>query len=41
MMELMCLVAWTALATFPVVICVMTARSEVAESLEGQPERGD
>ena len=33
-----CFVAWTALATFPVVICVMIAHSEVTESLEGQPE---
>ncbi len=41
MMELMCFVAWTALATFPVVICVMIAHSEVAESLEGWPEWGD
>ena len=41
MMELMCFVAWTALATFPVVICVMIAHSEVVESLEGWPEWGD
>ena len=40
-MELMCFVAWTALATFPVVICVMIPCSEVAESLERQPEWGD
>ena len=38
MMELMCFVA---LATFPVVICVMIAHSKVAESLEGWPEWGD
>ena len=36
-MVLMCLVTWTALAAFPVVIWVWTDHVSVGESLEGQP----
>jgi hypothetical protein len=35
MMELICLVASTALAALPVVICVIIEQVEVAESFEG------
>jgi len=40
MMVLMCLVAWTALAAFPVVIWVKIDHLSVGESLEGQPAEG-
>ena len=36
----MCLVTWTALAAFPVVIWVRTDCLSVGESLEGQPQEG-